>query len=270
VGTTPIVDQVVAAGPTRITVRSGGEVVRDTQVTVAAGQRLTIRNLTLADAKQASSSSGGTASADAGEGQASPSSADRPSAATAGEDDAQSASGASSTSPEEQRASEGGDAVGRVAVSVEPRGTASVDGVGQTGTEPIRVEPGTHTLTCRHPTYGAISTSITVPAEQTISRECHFTRTVNVTTTQSWGSVWVDGEQRGQTHTELTLTPGTHEIAVKVRSRSETFSVGGGRLRTERGSDTNTESFEGASYTLDVEPTFESVSHALVFEISRD
>ena len=270
VGTTPIVDQTVAAGPTRIAVRQDGEVVRDTQVTLSAGQSLTFRNLTLADEGMGSSSSG-TTSADGGgdEGVRAPTDA-RSAEASEERSSQESSVSASASAGGTSETGEGDPAMGRVAVSVEPRGSATVDGTEQVGTAPIPVEAGQHTLTCRHPSHGTIDTTVTVRAEQTNAMSCHFARTVNVTTTQSWGSVWVDGEQRGQTPAELTLAPGTHDIAVKVRSRSETFSVGGGLVRTERGGRERTGSFGGTTYTLEVTPTFEPVKHALVFEITRD
>jgi hypothetical protein len=159
--------------------------------------------------------------------------------------------------------------MGTVAVTAKPSGTVLVDGEQKTGSR-IKVPVGEHTVTCRHSDRGSVETTITVEEGQSETLTCYFEQKVSVNTTGAYGRIWLNGTNTGQNTnaaSPLSLPPGKHRIEVRRRS-IDNFQVNGGMVKIRRGDASQTKDFTGNAYSIQVEPTFEKVEHAIVFNVS--
>jgi hypothetical protein len=127
------------------------------------------------------------------------------------------------------------------------------------------VAAGRQQVTCTHPEYGSVQTTVTLQAGQTEQLQCYFEHAVYVNA-EPWGGVWINNEQTDRiTPTEelLYLGPGTHEVQVRVERQDRILS--GGLVRIIRGDTQERERFSGYTYTLTVEPSFEPVEYRITF-----
>jgi hypothetical protein len=156
-----------------------------------------------------------------------------------------------------------------VAVEAQPAVEVTVDGSPQPAGTSVSVPPGAHEVACRHPDYpehSPITTTVRAAAGESASVNCHFERTVNVTATGPFATVYLNGENtEQQTNAELTLGPGEHTVEL----RRDGFQVQGVGHQVKRSGDTSRTPFSGSAYTLTIEPGFEKVSHAVAFDVSR-
>jgi hypothetical protein len=280
-GTTPINGYSMEAGAVQLQVRKEGYSPVDTTFTTSAGGRVALQNVTLAEAESDDASTSDAALADNTQ-----NATDRPPPQPDAEADGETSDPAPDRTSESSRMNEsadpgpaGGDEsadtqaaasgapTGLVEVTPEPSGTVLVDGNDQGGGGTITLTEGDHTVTCRHPRHGSVQKRVTVSAGQTQSLTCYFEQPVVVSTTGAWGRIWRNGRNTGKnTNTTLTLPPGEHRIEVRRESLSD-FRVDGGRVKIERGGESNIESFSGQAYRVQIEPSFTKVEHAVVFTV---
>ena len=152
-----------------------------------------------------------------------------------------------------------------VRVQAQPRGTITVAGQSATNQGRFEVAAGRQQVTCTHPEYGSVQTTVTLQAGQTEQLQCYFEHAVYVNA-EPWGGVWINNEQTDRiTPTEelLYLGPGTHEVQVRVERQDRILS--GGLVRIIRGDTQERERFSGYTYTLTVEPSFEPVEYRITF-----
>lgn len=150
-----------------------------------------------------------------------------------------------------------------------PGGSAVVQGQTiQTGGT-VSVEAGTRRVEYRHPFYGSRTETLTLDAGETLERTFYFEQPVTVNTIGSWGNVWIDGENRGNTPFRDRLGPGRHEIELRI-NRTDAFSIQGGTWSQRTGDDADTvERFSGASIVVDIKPGVEETTHVLSFNVER-
>ena len=292
-GTTPVKDYSFEAGVAQLQVRKSGFTPLDTTLKADAGTQISLQGVQLerpAQASAASPESSGTEAApdESSEATSSPSGdpsgpASTPTASaepTEGKETAPSSSasesGEGAPASEEAPSSEptsseaaSTPAMGTVSVTAKPSGTVLIDGEKKTGSR-IEVPVGEHTVTCRHSDRGAVETTITVEEGQSETLTCYFEQKVSVNTTGAYGRIWLNGTNTGQNTnaaSPLSLPPGEHRIEVRRRS-IDNFQVSGGMVKLRRGDKSQTKNFSGTAYTIQVEPTFEKVEHAIVFNVS--
>ncbi len=304
-GTTPLDEHTMEAGVVQLQVRKDGFVPRDTTFTVEAGEQIGLEGMTLARApsddqavaeeeetKPDSDPSPSreaqarrTASAESTEVQArqpasaestasTASAASEPTAeaeSTPDRSDAGESSSTSEDSPPTDAAEEdepSSPAMGTVSVTPKPSGVLLVDGEERGGTS-VDVPVGEHTVACRHPKHGSVETTVTVTEGSTERLTCYFEQQVSVNTDGAFGRIWLNGtntDKNTNAASPLSLTPGTHRIEVRRRSIDD-FEVKGGVVKVTRGENSKTKQFSGKVYELRVEPTFERVTHAVVFNV---
>jgi len=292
-GTTPITGYAMEAGAVQLQVQKEGYNPVDTTLTAQSGGQVSLQQVALSEAGDASSAatlaentpapaenSAGASAEPAGgadsESDPKPTASDP--ASTSSSDPAEStASGSQNTDPttgtdaSKTEAPETGDAgpsgaTGLVEITPTPSGTVLVDGEKQPAGRAVTLMTGEHTVTCRHPRYGSVEKTIAVSAGQTTTLACYFEQEVTVTTQGPWGRIWVDRSNTGQdTPSTLSLGPGTHRIEVR-RQTLDGFQAKGGVVKRERDGDSQITQFTGDSYQIDVEPTFVKVQHAVSFK----
>jgi serine/threonine protein kinase len=277
-GTTPVTGYAFEAGVAQLEVRSNGETALDTTLQAAAGAQVTLQGISVgvpsADGEGGES---GTASAQADpNGAESPSTGDRAPAAEPEQrprttDAASAREAAPSADPDQEPATPESSSRprGTVTVTPKPAGTVLIDGE-ERGGGSAEVPVGEHTVTCRHPDHGTTQTTVTVAEGQTQTLTCYFTQRVSVNTTGAYGRIWLNGQDTGRNTNAaqpLSLPPGTHRIEVRRRSISN-FQVDGGRVKVERGTESETKRFTGSAYSIQVTPSFRKVEHAVVFNVS--
>ncbi len=133
---------------------------------------------------------------------------------------------------------------GTLTVSANPGGTVTVAGQSRTDSGTFSVPAGSTRIRCQNPLYGTFEGTVNVRGGQTATATCYFTATVNVNVTTdegpTWGSVWVDGRNAGETPASLTLGPGTHTVEVRragyqTLDPSRTITIAAGlQPKTER------------------------------------
>jgi hypothetical protein len=286
-GTTPINRYALDAGPVMLKVRKEGYSPLDTTVTAEAGGRVQLQEVALGEVPS------GDATSDATLAEKSDPSANNQTATPADTEPTEPATDPSSSTetrsdggteatPDNQSASGGGSsqdreaeteapapnaATGIVQVTPKPSGTVLVDGEEQGGGGAITLTTGEHTVTCRHPRYGSVQTTVTVSEGQTEPLTCYFERTVDVTTQGPFGRIWLNGRNTGKnTNATLSLPPGDHRIEVRRKSL-DAFRVNGGAVKVERGGEAEIENFSGQAYQIKVEPSFENVQYAISFKV---
>jgi hypothetical protein len=282
-GTTPVDGYTLEAGAAQIEIRKDGFSPLDTTLTLEAGSRRALQGLQLARAQtpgddaRADAEALADASDQTDDSEQAPPTADDPSASSeaspAAEQQSETPSGddpsAEESSPAEPTPDDA-EPTGTLSVTPEPSGTVLVDGEQQSGIGAIQVPAGEHTVACRHPDRGTVETTVAVAEGQTESLTCYFEQKVDVTTTGVYGRIWINGEDTGKnTNAAFSLPPGTHRIEVRRRS-IQSFQVNGGRVKVSRDGDGQIESFSGSAYALQIEPSFEPVEHAIVFNVSTD
>jgi hypothetical protein len=257
-GTTPLDGYTVEAGVVQLQVREDGYESLDSTFEVEAGASVALQDVQLAQT-------------------------DREDSTAPDQREEQTSADARSEAEEQEAASlqdsdasvgqaDGGEepAMGQMAVEVQPAGTILVDGEELAGVGPAEVTAGEHTVTCRHPEQGSTQTTVTVAQGETERLTCYTEHTLNVTTTGAWGRIWLNGqntEKNTDTGESLSLPPGTHQIEVR-RNSLPNFQVEGGQTKIERGESSKVESFTGTSYEVQVDPSFERVEYAVVFDVS--
>jgi serine/threonine protein kinase len=281
-GTTPVSGYSMQAGAVQLEVRKDGYQALDTTFTASAGSQVALQNLALAQASAETAGSanptGGnqstTAASTADPAGAQPESTEPdppPEATAAAADPATADAGASETTGATEPETE--PSTGTVSISTNPVGTIRVDGEKRTSAGTIQLSAGEHTVSCRHPTGGpSTQTTVTVAAGQTETLTCYTEHSVNINTDGVFGQVWLNGTNTGKQSNAmkpLSLPPGTHRIEVRRRTM-DGFQVNGGKVKVTRGSESAYESFTGSSYEVQVEPTFEKVKHAILFEVSTN
>jgi serine/threonine protein kinase len=287
-GTTPVTGYAVGAGPVALKVRRDGFVPIDTTLTAAAGGRVELQRVALTATSPGEPASG-TPTADSKD----ESSENRPERAddraptgpdptadastTGDETDAETASPSSSqatseetetTAAEQTSTTAENPSTGRVRVTPRPSGTVLVDGE-ERSSGTITLPAGQHTVSCRHPSYGSVQTTVTVSEGQTEPLTCYFQREVSVTTRGAFGRIWLNGRNTGKNTNAskpLTLPPGDHRIEVRRKSL-DSFRVQGGDVKIERGGDSQYESFSGQAYQIEVDPSFTEVEYAISFKV---
>ena len=294
-GTTPVKGYAFEAGVAQLQVRKSGFTPLDTTLKADAGAQISLQGMQLR--RSAQTSADPDASSETEEARTSASD-DAPDAATASAGDqtraapeptasaepadaeptASSTAEPASEEPADAQASTTESvpsdaarepAMGTVAVTATPSGTVLVDGKEKAGGQ-AEVPVGEHTVTCQHPDRGSVETTVTVEEGQSETLTCYFEQKVSVNTTGAYGRIWLNGTNTGQNTnaaSPLSLPPGTHEIEVRRRS-IDNFQVSGGMVKVKRGGDSRTKNFSGSTYTIQVEPTFEKVQHAVVFNVS--
>lgn len=287
VGTTPVSGYAFEAGVAQLEIQNDGRVVLDTTLQAAAGAQVTMQEITLTQASTGTDASGTEASSQAASSATETTPPDRSSATAEAEEERppevpspQQASSpdAPSSGPDEQPREEASTdpaesspdrAVGTVSVTGRPSGTVLIDGE-ERGSGTAEVPVGEHTVTCRHPDRGTTETTVTVAEGQTQTLTCYFEQRVSVNTIGAYGRIWLNGQDTGRNTNAaqpLSLPPGNHRIEVRRRSIQD-FQVNGGRVKIERGGDSETKSFSGSSYSIEVDPSFRKVQHAIVFNVS--
>jgi predicted Ser/Thr protein kinase len=275
-GTTPLDGHAFEAGTAQLLVQKEGYAAWDTTLTaVEAGGRVALQNVTLARAgtEEAATTVADDSDAEATE-ESAASASDSPVDRTTEPDPSSEAPNdpqpttAEAPAPSNTESSDAGASTGILDVTPKPSGTVLVDGQQQTGgTIPLQV--GRHTVTCRHPDYGSIDTTLTVAEGQTQTLSCYFTQSVTVNTVGAWGRIWLNGSNTGKNTNAsepLSLPPGTHRIEVRRESLDE-FRPNGGRVKIERRGNSRYENFSGRAYQFQVEPGFARVERAVVFTV---
>ena len=114
-------------------------------------------------------------------------------------------------------------------LNVAPEGSIAVEGENCQAGTPCSVRAGSKQVTFRHPQYGDQTRTISVDGGSEVSRTFYFEQPVVIQVRHAesgdpiWGSIFVDGEQRGSlTDLPLRLGPGTHRVEV----RRELYEVG--------------------------------------------
>lgn len=150
-----------------------------------------------------------------------------------------------------------------------PGGSAVVQGQTIRTTGTVSVDAGAQRVEYRHPVYGTRTETLTLDAGETVDRTFYFEQPVTVNTIGSWGNVWIDGENRGNTPFRGRLGPGRHEIELRI-NRSDAFTIQGGTWNQRTGEEADAvQPFSGASVVVDIEPGFEETTHVLSFTIER-
>jgi tRNA A-37 threonylcarbamoyl transferase component Bud32 len=95
-----------------------------------------------------------------------------------------------------------------------------VDGQSISSGTPVELTAGSKSVTVSHPQYGDWSTRLSVPANRTLQRQVYFRKKVNVAVTAEGepfisAALFVDGEERGTTPQQLTLSRGEYTIEVR-------------------------------------------------------
>jgi len=148
-----------------------------------------------------------------------------------------------------------------------PGGTVTVDGVEIPDSEPWTVDPGVKRIAFHHPDHGRFDTTLTAAAGSTTDLVYHVTHPVTVNTIGPWGSVWVNGENRGHTPLSLRLGPGDHRVELRIE-RTDAFAVVGGS-HSQRTDDapSDVRAFVGSEAVLRVRPGPAEVRHTLSFTV---
>lgn len=150
-----------------------------------------------------------------------------------------------------------------------PGGSAVVQGQTIQASGTVSVDAGSQRVEYRHPAYGTRTETLTLDAGETVDRTFYFEQPVTVNTIGSWGNVWIDGENRGNTPFRGRLGPGRHEIELRI-NRSDAFTIQGGTWNQRTGEEADAvQPFSGASVVVDIEPGFEETTHVLSFTIER-
>ena len=152
-----------------------------------------------------------------------------------------------------------------LAVQAQPTGRITVAGESASGNGTFDVAAGEQQVMCTHPDYGSIRTTVAVRAGQQRQLQCYFERPVRVNS-DPWGSVWVNSERTNRTtptEEPLYLGPGTYEVQVRIDRQDRILS--GGAVRITRNGTDERDRFTGYTYTLTIEPSFESVEYAVTF-----
>lgn len=148
-----------------------------------------------------------------------------------------------------------------------PGGTVSVNGSDLPASGVASVAPGVQRIAFRHPDHGVFDTTLTAAPGSTTDLVYHVTHPVTVNTIGPWGSVWINGENRGHTPLSLDLGPGEHRVEVRIE-RSDAFTVAGGShsRRTGEGP-AAVQSFAGSETVVRVSPGPVPVRHTLSFTV---
>ena len=286
-GTTPINRYALEAGPVMLKVRKEGYSPLDTTVTAEAGARVQLQEVGLAEASSGGAASDATLAensdpptnnqpATTADTEPTEPAADPPSSTETRSDEGTEATsesqpasggGGSQATGAETEATAPNAATGIVQVTPKPSGTVIVDGEEQGGGGAITLTTGEHTVTCRHPRYDSVQTTVAVAEGQTEPLTCYFEQTVDVTTQGPFGRIWLNGRNTGKnTNATLSLPPGNHRIEVRRKSL-DAFRVNGGAVKVERGGEAQYENFSGQAYQITVEPSFEKVQYAISFKV---
>ena len=286
-GTTPINRYALEAGPVMLKVRKEGYSPLDTTVTAEAGARVQLQEVGLAEASSGGAASDATLAensdpptnnqpATTADTEPTEPAADPPSSTETRSDEGTEATsesqpasggGGSQATGAETEATAPNAATGIVQVTPKPSGTVIVDGKEQGGGGAITLTTGEHTVTCRHPRYDSVQTTVAVAEGQTEPLTCYFEQTVDVTTQGPFGRIWLNGRNTGKnTNATLSLHPGNHRIEVRRKSL-DAFRVNGGAVKVERGGEAQYENFSGQAYQITVEPSFEKVQYAISFKV---
>lgn len=290
-GTTPVEGYAFEAGVAQLQIRKSGFAPFDTTLEADAGAQVALQGVELrrpAQAQSAEEETDAPASEDATDAtpvpseertetaseptaSAEPTQPEQPSSSSSAEETEEEKTASTSAAPTEPAPSEPAPspAMGTVTVTATPSGAVLIDGDKKSGSS-IEVPVGEHTVTCRHPDRGSVETTVTVEEGQSETLACYFEQKVSVNTTGAYGRIWLNGTNTGQNTnaaSPLSLPPGTHEVEVRRRS-IDNFQVNGGVVKIRRGDKSRTENFSGDAYTIQVEPTFEKVEHAIVFNVS--
>jgi len=141
---------------------------------------------------------------------------------------------------------------GTLDLSAEPAGTAlTVDGRAMNASGTRKISAGPHHLTCGDTPFQA-DTTVTVRAGTTQRVVCYAESTVNITTAVSsgpapWASVWINGENAGQSPRSMKMRPGRYQVSL----RREGFNI----LDPEK--------------TIEIRPVFAKKIYRLVFRIQK-
>jgi serine/threonine protein kinase len=290
-GTTPVSGYTFDAGVAQLEIRKSGFTPVDTTLTADAGAQISLQGVQLnrpaqaaaseeqdetanapaADAPDASAASGGRTSASSDPAaSAAPAEEQTTSASTSSEPTStQTQDVAASTAEPAPEDAPRESPMGTVSISAKPSGMVFIDGEQKSGSR-IEVPVGEHTVTCEHPDRGAVETTIKVEEGQSETLTCYFEQKVSVNTTGAYGRIWLNGSNTGKNTnaaSPLSLPPGEHRIEVRRRS-IDNFQVSGGMVKIRRGDESQTKDFSGNAYRVQVEPTFEEVEHAIVFNVS--
>jgi hypothetical protein len=129
------------------------------------------------------------------------------------------------------------------------------------------VAPGIQRIAFRHPDHGVFDTTLTAAAGSTTDLVYHVAHPVTVNTIGPWGSVWINGENRGHTPLSLDLGPGEHRVEVRIE-RSDAFTVAGGSHSRRTGeAPAAVRSFTGSETVVRVSPGPVPVRHTLSFTV---
>ena len=293
-GTTPVSGYTFDAGVAQLEIRKSGFTPVDTTLTADAGAQISLQGVQLnrpaqaaaseeqdetanapaadaPDAPDASAASGGRTSASSDPAaSAAPAEEQTTSASTSSEPTStQTQDVAASTAEPAPEDAPRESPMGTVSISAKPSGMVFIDGEQKSGSR-IEVPVGEHTVTCEHPDRGAVETTIKVEEGQSETLTCYFEQKVSVNTTGAYGRIWLNGSNTGKNTnaaSPLSLPPGEHRIEVRRRS-IDNFQVSGGMVKIRRGDESQTKDFSGNAYRVQVEPTFEEVEHAIVFNVS--
>jgi hypothetical protein len=148
-----------------------------------------------------------------------------------------------------------------------PGGTVSVNGSDLPASGVASVAPGIQRIAFRHPDHGVFDTTLTAAAGSTTDLVYHVTHPVTVNTIGPWGSVWINGENRGHTPLSLDLGPGEHRVEVRIE-RSDAFTVAGGSHSRRTGEEpAAVRSFAGSETVVRVSPGPSLIRHTLSFTV---
>ncbi len=288
-GTTPINGYSMEAGAVQLQIDKEGYSSADTQLTASAGGRISLQDVTLAEAgSDEGTSSDATLAENTQERSSDPDpettdpAPDRTSSSSSSDesvpsereepsDPAPQESDATSEESASESTTGSNAATGLVEVTPKPSGTVLVDGQDQGGGGAITLSEGTHTVTCRHPKHGSIEKTVAVSKGQTQSLTCYFEHSVTVNTRGAYGRIWLNGRNTGKNTNAsepLSLPPGNHRIEVR-RNSIDNYQVNGGQVKIERGGSSQIDDFSGTAYRIEVEPSFEKVEYAVVFNIGN-
>ncbi|MES3629764.1 MAG: serine/threonine protein kinase [Longimonas sp.] len=150
-------------------------------------------------------------------------------------------------------------------VQAQPEGTVRVAGESASDRGQFQLEAGAQQVECVHPEHGRIATTVSLEAGQSNEVQCHFSHLVSINA-DPWGSVWINGEDTGQTTLEMSqvaFEPGSYEVQVRVDRQDRILSRGVVRIR--RGESEERDRFSGYTYTINVEPSFTEVEYFITF-----
>mgnify|MGYP002761499916 CR=1 FL=1 len=148
-----------------------------------------------------------------------------------------------------------------------PGAAWSVDGRRVASSGRITVAPGSHRVVARHPVHGVYDTTLTAAAGTTTDLTVHFDHPLTVNAVGPWGSVWINGENRGHTPLSVDLGPGEHRIALRIE-RTDRFRIMGGSY-SQRSDDAlpSVRSFSGAETVVQVQPGPLRTQHIVSFTV---